>query len=362
VQKRRFGRTDLQVSIVGFGGTWISQISLDEAKKVVRRAFELGINYFDTAKLDGDSEEKIGAALENVRDECVLATKTGSRTREESLADVESSLRRLRTDRLDLIQLHGIDDEKTLKKATDIGGSLETCKKARSKGLVDFIGITSHKPRVLVRAIETGEFDTVLVPLNIVTRQALEELVLLAKERDIGVAVMKPLSAKTSKIVTCFYKPSLSLLSDEPELKALLGQDNRTMVRSALRFVLAQDISTVIPGLSSVAEVEVAAKVGEEYRALTRDEEKRFRVQLDPSYCRDCGLCLPCQQGIDIAAVLRFHTLFAAYGLANWAKRLHAGLEVKAENCTRCGECELKCPYKLPVMCMLDKAQRDLQC
>jgi len=362
LQKRRFGRTGLQVSIVGFGGTWISQISMDEAKRVVRRAFELGINYFDTAKLDGDSEEKIGAALEDVRDECVLATKTGSRTKEESLADVESSLRRLRTDRLDLMQLHGIDDEKTLKKAIGMGGSLETCKKARSKGLVDFIGITSHKPRVLVKAIETGEFDTVLVPFNIVTRQALEELIPLAKKCDVGVAVMKPLSAKTSKIVTCFYKPSLSLLSDEPELKALLGQDNRTMVRSALRFVLAQDISTVIPGLSSVAEVEVAAKVGEEYRALTRDEEKRFRVQLDPSYCRDCGLCLPCQQGIDIAAVLRFHTLFAAYGLANWAKRLHAGLEVKAENCTRCGECELKCPYKLPVMCMLDKAQRDLQC
>ena len=361
MQKRRFGRTGLQVSIVGFGGTWISQISLDEAKKVVRRAFDLGINYFDTAKIDGDSEEKIGAALKDVRDECVLATKTGSRTKKESLGDIESSLHRLRTDRLDLIQLHGIDDEKTLRKAMSSSGSLETCKKARSKGLVDFIGITSHKPRILAKAIETDEFDTVLVPLNIVTRQALEELIPLAKERDIGVAIMKPLSAKTSKIVTCLYTPSLSLLSDEPELKALLGQNKLSMVRSALKFVLAQDVSTVIPGLSSTAEVEVAAKVGEEYRALTRDEEKRFRVQLGRSYCRDCGLCLPCPQSIDIAAVLRFHTLFVAYGLANWTKKLYVGLEAKAENCTRCGECEPKCPYKLPVMCMLEKAQKDLQ-
>ncbi|PVX27786.1 MAG: aldo/keto reductase, partial [Candidatus Bathyarchaeum sp.] len=139
MQKRRLGRTGLQVSVVGFGGTWISQLSVDAAVQVVRRAFELGINYFDTAKLDGDSEEKIGAALKDVRDECVLATKTASRTKSESLADFKSSLNRLKTDRLDLIQLHGIDDEKTLQKAMGTGGSLEMCKKARSEGLVDFI-------------------------------------------------------------------------------------------------------------------------------------------------------------------------------------------------------------------------------
>jgi aryl-alcohol dehydrogenase-like predicted oxidoreductase len=140
LQKRTLGRTDLQVSIVGFGGTWISQLSVDAAVKVVRRAYELGINYFDTAKLDGDSEEKIGAALRDVRDDCVLATKTASRTKSESLTDFKSSLRRLKTDRLDLIQLHGIDDEKTLEKAMGQYGSLEMCKKARSEGLVDYIG------------------------------------------------------------------------------------------------------------------------------------------------------------------------------------------------------------------------------
>ena len=106
MQKRKLGRTDLQVSIVGFGGTWISQLSMEEAVKVVRRAFELGINYFDTAKLDGDSEEKIGVALKDVRDECILATKSASRTKRQSLTDFKSSLHRLKTDRLDLIQLH----------------------------------------------------------------------------------------------------------------------------------------------------------------------------------------------------------------------------------------------------------------
>lgn len=115
MQKRKLGRTGIQVSIVGFGRTWISQISMDEAVKIVRRAFELGINYFDTAKLDGDSEEKIGVALKDVRDECILATKTASRTKSESLADFKARLHRLKTDRLDLIQLHGIDDKKNAK-------------------------------------------------------------------------------------------------------------------------------------------------------------------------------------------------------------------------------------------------------
>ncbi len=361
LQKRTLGRTGLQVSIVGFGGTWISQLSMDEAVKVIQRAYDLRINYFDTAKLDGDSEEKIGAALHDVRDKCFLATKTASRTKSESLADFKSSLRRLKTDRLDLIQLHGIDDEKTLEHAMGPSGSLEMCKKARSEGLVDFIGITGHKPRVLIKAIKTNEFDTVLVPLNIVTRQALDELVPLTKELDIGIAIMKPLSAKTSKLITCLYEPSLSLLSDDPGLKALLGQDTRSMVSSALRFVLAQDVSVVVTGCKSVEEVETAVKVGENYVGLTTDEKDCFRVQFDEKHCRDCGLCLPCSQNLDIAAILRFHILYNTYGLKTWAKKLYSGLEVDVTKCSDCGECEPKCPYNLPIISLLKEAQACLQ-
>ena len=346
---------------MGFGGTWIAQLSCEEALKVVRRAFELGINYFDTAKLDGDSEEKIGAALKDVRDKCIVATKTGSRTKRESLEDLKESLQRLQTDRLDLIQLHGIDDEQTLKKATGQDGVLQTCKQARKEGLVDFIGITSHKPRVLVKAIETGEFDTVLVPINVVTRQAVEELVPCAKEHDVGVVVMKPLSAKTSKLITCLYNPSLSLVSDEVELKTLLGQDTNLMAQNALRFVLAQDVSVVIPGLKSTQEVEVAAKTGNEYAELTSNEAERFKVHFKGSYCRDCGFCFPCPENIDVAAVLRFHMLAQTYGLKNWAGKLYRGLEVKAEKCTGCKVCEPKCPYALPIVSMLKEADQTLK-
>ena len=361
MQKRTLGRTGLQASIIGFGGTWICQQSMDDAVNVVQRAFELGINYFDTAKLDGDSEEKIGEALHDVRDECIIATKTASRTKSESLNDFKSSLRRLKTDRLDLIQLHGIDTTKTLEKAMGPNGSLEMCKRARSEGLVDYIGITSHKPRVLMEAIKTNEFDTILVPLNVVTRQALEELIPLAKELDVGVATMKPLSAKTSKLITCLYHPSLSLLSDEPDMKALLGDDVPSMVSSALRFVLSQDVSVAVTGFKSVEEVEIAAKVGENCSGLTSEEKEHFKVNFEPKHCRDCGLCLHCPQNIDIAAILRFSMFSETYGLKDWAKKLYSGLEVNAANCTECGECEPKCPYSLPIISMLKEAHGSFQ-
>ena len=125
MQKRHLGRTKLQVSIVGFGGTWISRLAATDANAVVKRAFDLGINYFDTARWNGDSEEKMGVALEDIRDECIIATKTGARTKHTSLEDLRGSLRKLRTDRMNIIHLQGIDDEKTLAKAIGVDGSLE---------------------------------------------------------------------------------------------------------------------------------------------------------------------------------------------------------------------------------------------
>jgi uncharacterized protein len=361
LQKRRLGRTNLWVSAVGFGGTWISELTTPKAVEVVRRAYELGINYFDTAKLDGDSEEKIGTALQDVREKCVIATKTGSRTKKESLEDFKCSLERLRTDRLDIIQLHGIDDEKTLAKAMGPDGSLQTCKEARKQGLVDFIGITGHKPGVLVKAVESGEFDTVLVPLNVVTRQALEELLPTAKKHDVGVVAMKPLSAKTSNLITCLYEPSLSLLSDEPELKVLLGKSIDAKVNNALRYVLSQDVASVIPGLKSVGEVETAVKAAERLSGLTSSEREQFSFDLGNNFCRDCGQCLPCPQNINIPAVLRFHTLLGVYGLKAWAKKLYSGLDVKVDKCTSCGGCMAKCPYQLPIINMLKESERDFK-
>lgn len=348
MQTRRLGKTNLQVSIIGFGGTWISETDKSTAVTVVRKAFESGINYFDTARWDGDSEEKIGHALKDVRDQCIIATKTGSRTKEESIEDLKSSLQLLQTDHIDILQLHGIDDEKTLIKALGSDGALQTCKKAKKKHLTNFIGITGHKPQILIKAIKTGEFDTVLVPLNIITRQAEEELLPTAKDLDVGIIAMKAFSAKTSNLITCLYQPSLSLFSDEPELKMLLGQNKNEIVSSLLRYNLSKDISSTIVGLRSLVEVEAATKAGIAYQGLTVIEQKRFAFKLG-AYCRDCALCMPCTEKINIPAVLRFNSFYTVYGLKNWARKLYSGLDVKASKCTQCGVCQQKCPYNLPI-------------
>ena len=359
MQKRRLGRTNLQASIVGFGGTWLSEIDKTLAVAVVKRAFESGINYFDTARWDGDSEEKIGYALKDIRDQCIIATKTGSRTKEESLEDLAISLKLLQTDHVDILQLHGIDDEKTLTKAMGSDGVLQTCKKAQKKNLTNFIGITGHKPQILTKAIQTGEFDVVLVPFNIITRQAEEELLPTAKDLDVGVIAMKTLSAKTSNLITCMYQPSLSLVSDEPELKSLIGQNSNEMVSSLIRFNLSKDIASTIVGLRSFAEVEIAARAGINYQGLTDVEQKRFAFKLD-TYCRDCALCMPCPEKVNIPAILRFYDFYSIYELRNWARKLYSGLDVKSHKCTNCGLCQQKCPYNLPIEVMLKEAHEKL--
>jgi len=359
LQKRRLGRTNLQTSIISFGGTWISDITKPDAINVVKHAFNLGINYFDTARWDGDSEEKIGHALKNIRNQCILATKTGSRTKEESLKDLKNSLQLLQTNYIDILQLHGIDDEKTLTKAMSSNGALQTCKKAQKEKLTNFIGITGHKPQILVKAIKTGEFDTVLIPLNIITRQAEEELLPTAKDLDVGVVAMKPLSAKTSNLITCLYKPSLSLVSNEPELKTLLGQNNETMISNLLRYNLSKNIASTLVGVRSQVEVETAAKVGINYKDLTDLEQKQFTFKLG-NYCRDCASCMPCPENINIPAILRFTSFHSIYGLKNWAHKLYNGLEIKSNKCTQCGLCQQKCPYNLPIENLLKKAHEKL--
>jgi len=132
------------------------------------------------------------------------------------------------------------------------------------------------------------------------------------------------------------------------------------MSTNALRYVLSQDISVTIPGMRSTAEVDVAAKAGGDFERLTEEESSRFQVELGIEWCRDCGLCNACPQNLKVAATLRFHTLYETYGLKNWARKLYAGLEVAAEKCNSCRECEQKCPYKLPIISMLQKAKKDL--
>jgi len=262
MHRRRLGRTGLQVSVVGFGGIPIIALSREKAEKVVRYAYEKGVNYFDTARAYGDSEEKMGAALKDVRDEVVLATKTHQRTKEAAArAGLKQSLRNLQTDRIDLVQLHGIDSEQLLKKAMSSEGALSALEEAKAQGKIDHIGISGHNPYVLAKAIRTGKFDAVLDPLNVLDRRANEELIPLAKELDVGVVIMKALGGCGSPLgysqwgARLLGKPEIDW-PDPVEFIAHFGKDGFERAERSLRFVLAHDIDTVIPGLRSTEEID----------------------------------------------------------------------------------------------------------
>jgi len=369
MQTRRLGRTGLDVSVAGFGGIPIIALSRREAEKVVRHAYERGFNYFDTARAYGDSEEKIGAALKDVRDEVVLATKTHQRTKEAAArAGLKQSLRNLQTDKIDIVQLHGIDSEETLKQATGPEGSLAALEEARSQGKVDYIGITGHNSLVLAKSLRTGRFDTVLVPLNVLDRRATEELIPLARELDVGVVIMKALGGCGAPLqypqwgARFLGKPEVDW-PDPSEFAAHFGRDGFERTERSLRYVLAHEISTVIPGLRSNEEVDYVVKVAEGFSELTEEEKAAYRfLELPPEpFCRECGKCMPCPEGVEIPTILKWDTYHSYYEITRWTRRQYPKLRTRVHSCTECGECEKKCPYSLPIISMLKKADKRLQ-
>ena len=367
MQKRRLGRTGLEVPVIGFGGARIGIGSphelvigrggprWDEAVKIIRAAYDMGIRYFDTSRGYADSDEKIGYALKDVRDDVIIATKCQTRRRKETERLLRHSFRNLRTDVLDIVQLHGFDRESWLKTALGPDGALAALKKARSEGKIRFIGITGHNPFVLTNAIKTGEFDTVLVPLNILEREAIEELIPTAKELDVGVIAMKTFIITRDQIFSFFDGPE--------ELRKLYGTGPGDQAERILRYVLAHDVSLVIVGFRTIPEIRKAIQIAENFTGLTEEEKKIFRFGWLPPepWCRECGRCLPCPEFIPIPTVLRYYKFFKFYNLKEYSTNRYRALSTRADVCTKCGECEPRCPYKLPIMRMLSEADEALR-
>jgi hypothetical protein len=334
MEYRELGSTGYKVSLVGFGGIPIQRIDGAEAKKVVGRALELGINFFDTARGYTDSEEKLGVALKEHRDKVIIATKSMARDREGMAADIEKSLQALGVDCIDLYQMHNIKDEETLEKVLKPDGALAALKEARDQGKIKHIGVTGHIKELLIKVVKTGEVETVQFPFNAVETNGVRELLDLATETGVGAIVMKPLAG------------------------GALSNAN-----FALRYLLEYPVSTVIPGMDSVRQVEENAAVGSNplpLSAAEREELQREVASLGMQFCRRCEYCLPCQQEIDIPSVFLFEGYYTRYGLKEWAVDRYRALKAKPEDCLECGECEERCPYNLPIRRMLKEAAQKL--
>ncbi len=367
MQLRTLGRTELRVSVIGFGGipiwgnTSVFQYgSVDEetAIEVVNHALDLGVNFIDTARVYGESEVRIGKVMRKRRRECYLATKVMRRGYHEAQEDVETSLSNLQTGYIDLYQLHYVNDTSTLKRLMAKDGALRALKEKKKEGKIGFIGISGHNPELLMKAIKTGEFDTVQAVYNLNNLEAADKLLPLAGKENIGVIVMKPLAGGV-------LVPPLEMMAKlTSEDKSLIGELKKggfpTTAMAAIKFVTDHDaVSTVIPGMGSIKNVEEDTVVGKTTKHLPEKLKSKLlkeAAKLGKGFCRSCGYCLPCLQEINIPDIFRFEGYYSRYGLKQWAKEQYAELPVKADACVECGECFQRCPYKIPIIKKLKEA------
>lgn len=320
------GKTGLNISRMGFGGIPIQRIDAEGTKKLMEVLVENGINFIDTARGYTVSESYIGEAIEGMRDKFILATKSMSRTKEAMAKDIEISLGNLRTDYIDLYQIHNPNMEQFMQ-VMQPGGALEALQEAKAAGKIGHIGITLHSVEIFEKAVELDWVETIMFPYNIVERQG-EELIHKCKEKNIGFIDMKPLAGGAI-------------------------EDGHL----ALRFICANpDVTVVIPGMYDVSEIEKNIEAVNEQGPLTQTELEQMeqvRKELGTNFCRRCNYCQPCTVGINISGCFLFQGYLDRYGLEKWARERYQSIPVKASACVECGVCETRCPYNLPIREML---------
>ena len=331
MEYRILGKTGLKISRLGFGGIPIQRIDAEGTKKLIRQMMEAGVNYIDTARSYTVSEEYLGYALEGVRDHFVLATKSMGRTKEAMAKDIDISLKNLRTDYIDLYQLHN-PTKKDLEQILAPGGALEALREAKEAGKIGHIGITLHSAELFAQAIEFDWVETVMFPYNIVETQG-EELIRICARKNIGFIDMKPLAG---------------------------GAIDDASV--ALRFIASNpDVTVVIPGMAEEKELQQNLAAVNDTSPLTTEEQKKiqhFRDCLGTQFCRRCNYCQPCSAGISIYTMFILEGYYNRYNLKDWATARYMALDKTASDCIGCGICETRCPYNLPIRQMMKKVEK----
>lgn len=331
MEKRMLGKMDFGASVIGFGGIPIQRITDEEGIEVVNTCLDSGINFIDTARGYGKSEEVIGKAIADNREQWVLATKSMVRDYEGMKKDIEISLQNLQTDYIDLYQLHNVRKMEEYEEIMGEKGAYKALLEAKEAGKIKAIGFTGHDVDMAERAVDSKKFASIQFPYNIVESQG-EKVFEKAKKEGIGVIVMKPLAGG--------------------------ALDDGTL---ALKYILNNpNISVIIPGMDSIEQVKENASVpAVDYTLTDKEQEKIEEIQqkLGNRFCRRCGYCAPCAVGIDIPAQFLMEGYYSRYNLKEWAKTRYDALDKKASDCTKCGICEPKCPYDLPIREMLEEVQ-----
>ncbi len=307
------------------------KLGANEARAVIDAAIEGGVNFADTARGYGSSEEKLGDALKGRRSDFILASKSPLRASQGMRKAIEQSLRNFQTDYIDIYQVHSLHPGE-LAHILAPGGAMEALQAAKAAGKIRFIGVTGHRPPVLVDALKTGKFDTVQAPINVVDRESEDELLPLAKKMDIGILAMKPICGGTL---------------DNPGL--------------GIRFSLNSLTDLVLCGMKNVLEVKANLETVRTFKPLSEAELDQLleeASQLGQQFCRRCEYCQPCPEGLPIPRILWLANYHARGN--RWTEQEYKSMEINAKDCEECGDCEEKCPYDLPIREMLKLADREL--
>lgn len=339
-----------RVSLLGFGGIPImsgktseflvelKDVGYAESLKVIEHAVDMGINFFDTAVDYGDSEDKIGEVLSSVREKMFIASKSKALYRDEMLRSVEKSLKALKTDYIDLYQFHYVKDKFSYDTIMGSGGSYSALVELKRENVIRHIGLASHNQFVIKESITDGILDTVQLPYNIIENES-KELIDTAANINLPVIVMKPYAGGS---LTKINNKIADIIEDDKKLRKL-----------ALNFIIEQPVTVIIPGMSSIAEIDENIKIIEETIFLSQEEKCTINILKDrigSAFCRRCQYCEPCPRNIPIAQILRINKYYEDYGLEEWAKEQYINLKYKADRCIECKDCENKCPYELSIV------------
>ncbi len=330
LNKIRLGRSGLMVTGTAMGCLPIQRCSDEDAVAILRRAYEGGINYYDTANAYTDSEHKIGLALSDVRENIIISTKSLGKNASAVLGHIENSLRQLRTDYIDLFQFHCVGEMPDFDDPDGIyAGALE----AQRGGWVRHIGVTAHKIDLAFELVRTGRFETMQFPFSYISGEKELRLIELCRELDVGFIAMKGLSG------------------------GLI-----TNARAAYAFMRQYDNVVPIWGVQTLAQIDEFLALAEEDPPL--DDELRAVIEADRkelcgSFCRGCGYCLPCPADIEIFTSARMNMLlrrspWQQYMTDAWYEKMQ-----RINDCQHCGHCAANCPYGLDTPALLQYMLQD---
>lgn len=321
--KTRLGKSGLIVSRVGMGGIPLQRPPEAEAIRLVQSVLDLGVNWIDTSIGYGDSEIRIGKAIASRRDGVIIATKGGWRDKKTTENQINSSLRRLNVDYIDLWQLHGVNTLADFEEVIKPGASLEAAQEACASGKVRHVGISSHSLEVARRAVSSGLIECIQYPFNFVNSEAAEKLVPLCKQYDVGFIAMKPFNGGMMK------DAGLSI-----------------------KYLLQFDNVVPNPGIERPSEMEQIAAIvdGGDWQLTDRDRQRmeETRNTLGNRFCRMCGYCQPCPEGVELFWLTITQVNYNVWPQTQFFTQYPQHVE-SVKNCIQCGHCEEKCPYKLPV-------------